>query len=88
MELQLTQKQFRRLLDLVYIGNWVLNSTRGDDRIREYDAVESAVFANCLSQGMVKLVESYQGELIPRSGIINLLYCLTSRKRIVTDRKE
>ena len=39
MELNLTQKQFRRLLDLVYIGNWVLNSTRGDDRIREYDEV-------------------------------------------------
>ena len=26
MELKMTQKQFRRLLDLVYIGNWVLNS--------------------------------------------------------------
>ena len=65
MEIKLTGKQFRRLLDMVYIGNWVLNSTRGDDRIREYDDVESAVFANCLSQGMVKLVESYQGELIP-----------------------
>lgn len=34
MELRLTEKQYRRLLDLVYIGNWVLNSTRGDDRIR------------------------------------------------------
>ena len=44
MELKMTQKQFRRLLDLVYIGNWVLNSTRGDDRIREYDQVESLVF--------------------------------------------
>ena len=33
MELHLTEKQYRRLLDLVYIGNWVLNSTRGDDRI-------------------------------------------------------
>ena len=41
MELKMTGKQFRRLLDLVYIGNWVLNSTRGDDRIREYDQVES-----------------------------------------------
>ena len=30
MELNLTEKQFRRLLDLVYIGNWVLNSTRGE----------------------------------------------------------
>lgn len=65
MELKLTQKQFRRLLDLVYIGNWVLNSTRGDDRIKEYDEVESRVFAHCLDHGMAKLVELYEGELIP-----------------------
>ena len=65
MELKLTQKQFRRLLDLVYIGNWVLNSTRGDDRIREYDQVESLVFSHCLTQGMSSLTELYHGELIP-----------------------
>ena len=65
MNIELTEKQFRRLLDLVYVGNWVMNSTRGDDRIREYDDVESTVFANCLSHGMVPLVEAYQGELIP-----------------------
>lgn len=65
MELKLTQKQFRRLLDLVYIGNWVLNSTRGDDRIKEYDQVESLVFAHCLDHGMAPLTELYQGELIP-----------------------
>lgn len=65
MNIELTEKQFRRLLDLVYVGNWVMNSTRGEDRIREYDDVETAVFANCLSHGMVKLVEAYQGELIP-----------------------
>ena len=61
MKIDLTEKQFRRLLDLVYVGNWVMNSTRGDDRIREYDDVESTVFANCLSHGMVPLVEAYQG---------------------------
>ncbi len=65
MELHLSEKQFRRLLDLVYIGNWVLNSTRGDDRIRQYDEVESQVFAHCLDHGMAKLVELYNGELIP-----------------------
>ena len=65
MELNLTEKQFRRLLDLVYIGNWVLNSTRGDDRIRQYDEVESQVFAHCLDHGMAKLVELYNGEIIP-----------------------
>ena len=52
MEIKLTEKQFRRLLDLVYIGNWVLNSTRGDDRIRQYDQVESLIFSHCLSHGM------------------------------------
>ena len=27
MKIDLTEKQFRRLLDLVYVGNWVMNST-------------------------------------------------------------
>ena len=61
----MTEKQYRRLLDLVYIGNWVLNSTRGEDRITEYDDVESLVFSHCVNHGMVPLVESYHGELIP-----------------------
>ena len=65
MEIKMTEKQFRRLLDLVYIGNWVLNSTRGDDRIREYDEVESLVFAQCLRHGMAPLTELYEGEIIP-----------------------
>ena len=64
MELKLTQKQFRRLLDLVSIGNWVLNSTRGDDRIRAYDQVVSLVFSHCLGRGMEQLTELYQGVLI------------------------
>ena len=65
MDLTLTPKQYRRLLDLVYIGNWVLNSTRGDDRIQEYDEVESLVFSHCLDRGMTKLIELYEGEIIP-----------------------
>ena len=65
MELHLTGKQFRRLLDLVYIGNWVLNSTRGEDRIRDYDQVESLVFSHCLDHGMTPLVELYNGDVIP-----------------------
>lgn len=65
MDLHLTGKQFRRLLDLVYIGNWVLNSTRGEDRIRDYDQVESLVFSHCLDHGMTPLVELYNGDVIP-----------------------
>ena len=65
MKIELTEQQFRYLLDLVYIGNWVINSTRENDRIKEYDQVESQVFSHCLQHKMSKLVELYQGELIP-----------------------
>ena len=44
MQLELSKKEFRRLLDMVYIGNWILNSTRGEDRFQDYDKVESLLF--------------------------------------------
>ena len=65
MKIELTEQQFRYLLDLVYIGNWVINSTREDDRIKEYDQLESLIFSHCLHHKMPKLVELYKGELIP-----------------------
>ena len=65
MKIELSEQQFRYLLDLVYIGNWVINSTRENDRIQEYDQVESLVFSHCLRHKMSKLVELYRGELIP-----------------------
>ena len=60
MKIELTEQQYRYLLDLVYIGNWVLNSTREDDRIKEYDQVESLVFSHCVRHKMGKLVELYR----------------------------
>lgn len=65
MELELTRKQFRRLLDMVYIGNWILNSTRGEDRFKDYDDVESLLFARATKEGMPTLAETYRGEVIP-----------------------
>ena len=52
MQIELTRKQYRRLLDLVYIGNWVLNSTRGSDRFSDYDEVEGLLFTKAPSVGM------------------------------------
>ena len=65
MTLEFTNKQFRRLLDLVYIGNWILNSTRGDQRFADYDEVESLVFGKALVSGMPALAEAYEGEIVP-----------------------
>ena len=65
MQIDLTNKEFRYLLDLVYIGNWVLNSTRGDQRFADYDAIESKLFGLCRGTKMQTLVENWQGEEVP-----------------------
>ncbi len=65
MQIELTNKEFRRLLDLVYIGNWVLNSTRGEDRFADYDHVESKLFGLCATNGMQTLVEGWNGTMVP-----------------------
>lgn len=40
MDIQITMKEFRHLLDLIYIGNWILNSTRANDRFEDYDLLQ------------------------------------------------
>ena len=60
MQIELTSKEFRRLLDLVYIGNWVLNSTRGPDRFADYDNLESKIFALAPA-----LSELWNGDVVP-----------------------
>jgi len=66
MNIELTKKQFRRLLDMAYIGNWVLNSTRGEDRFEDYDKVESLLFARCAEAGMDVLYDvCTDGEVVP-----------------------
>ena len=60
MQINLSSREFRRLLDLVYIGNWVLNSTRGPDRFADYDNLESKLFA--LSPA---LSEIWNGTIVP-----------------------
>ena len=70
MNLELTAKQYRRLLDMVYIGNWVLNSTRGDDRFKDYDDVESLLFSKAGEVNMSILSEEYMGEVIPSKAFV------------------
>ncbi len=65
IRIDFSDKEFRRLLDLVYIGNWVLNSIRGNDRFTDYDVVESKVFAHCANTKMRSLFELVEGEVLP-----------------------
>ena len=79
MQIELTDLEYRRLLDLVYIGNWVLNSTRGDDRFQDYDDLESKIFA--LSPALSEL---WNGVVVPskafaEGGIHEAIMALTDQ---------
>jgi len=71
MKLELTELEFRRLLDMAYIGNWILNSTRGSDRFADYDNVESRLFSYCQSCGMSSLADLSSGIARPSEAFEN-----------------
>ena len=71
MNIELTELEFRRLLDMAYIGNWILNETRGPDRFTDYDVVESILFSSCQHCGMQSLTEMVDGVARPSEAFIN-----------------
>ena len=70
MKIELTDKQFRRLLDMAYIGNWILNSTRGADRFSDYDEVEALLFRQSLSTDMTDLADVVCGVAVPSRAFV------------------
>ncbi len=65
MTVEMSNKEFRRLLDLVYIGDWILNSARGEDRFEDYDILMEKLFARCPQVGMDALTDVWRGHVIP-----------------------
>jgi hypothetical protein len=65
MDIPLTMKEFRHLLDLVYIGNWILNSTRGNDRFEDYDLLQEKFFTLASQNGLPELAQTYMGHVFP-----------------------
>ena len=62
MQIELSNKEFRRLLDLVYMGNWVLNSTPvGKTAFRTMTIWRSKLFGLCRRNGKGVLVEDWEG---------------------------
>ena len=70
MQIDLTTKEFRHLLDMVYIGNWILNSLRGDDRFAPYDDLESKLFSLCRQHKMDVLTEDWNGTPVPSKAYV------------------
>ncbi len=79
MHIELSQQDFRRLLDLVFVGNLVLGLPNpGTPEAQEYDRLSRSLFAYCPLVGMGKLSHIVDGEIYPSdeyldSGIMNKL---------------
>ena len=71
MKIELSELEYRRLLDIVYIGNWILNSTRTADRIEDYDNLQSKIFSYCAEQGMYEIFEKFGNIFLPSSAFEN-----------------
>jgi hypothetical protein len=49
MKLELTDKQYRDLIELLFLGNWVANASRtgadGDEKIEKYEEIEAYILS-------------------------------------------
>ncbi len=67
MQIILTKEQYEKLMELVYLGNWLVNSYRGDERLEEYDRVAEQVLSFAPSSGYQDRVEfdEFEGRYFP-----------------------
>ncbi len=67
MEINLTKDQLRKLLHLVHLGEWVINSFRTDDRLEDYERVAEQILSLAPSRGLKGLVEfdEFEGRYFP-----------------------
>ncbi len=67
MDIRLSTDQFEKLLDLVYLGNWVVNSYRADERLEEYDRTAEHVLSFAPAAGLKDRVDfdEFEGRYFP-----------------------
>ncbi|GAB4548121.1 MAG: hypothetical protein Fur0020_16030 [Thermodesulfovibrionia bacterium] len=45
MKINLTKKQYQTLIKLIYLGEWVVNAHRVDDRVKEFEEFEQYILS-------------------------------------------
>lgn len=45
MEIRFTKEQYEDLVKLVYLGTWMVNAFRTDDRVKKFDALEQHILS-------------------------------------------
>lgn len=56
MKINFTKKQYESLIKLIYLGEWVVNAHRVDDRVRELEELEQYVLSFYKDFGMERYI--------------------------------
>lgn len=62
MNIELTKGQYEKLVEMVYLGNWIINSIRApDDIIKEYEEAEQFFYSHSKKFGTSKQIKFDEG---------------------------
>lgn len=57
MEIKFTKEQYENLMKLVYLGNWMVNAIRTDDRVEKYDELKHYIFSFAKDAGLDRYID-------------------------------
>jgi hypothetical protein len=57
MKLEMTKNQFKTLIELVYLGNWLANSHREEGEIKKYNDLEKEIFSMTKKFGLSQFTD-------------------------------
>lgn len=62
MKIDFTKEQFSALLRIIYLGNWMANANRIEDRIKKYEEIENYIFSYAQQFGFDKYVDNEEAD--------------------------
>jgi hypothetical protein len=66
MKIELNKEQYRSLIELIFLGNWLANGTRtgaeGDEWIEKYEEIEKYILSYSVDYDMKELVTEENGD--------------------------
>lgn len=57
MKINFTNKQYRSLIDLIYLGDMMVNGIRSDDRVEEYEELREHIYSFAKKMGQEDIIE-------------------------------
>ncbi len=57
MKIEITKEQYKKLVELMYLGDWVVNACRNEDYVKDYEDLEQAVYSHAKEADCQEYVE-------------------------------